>query len=304
LENKETANSKIMTEAELQQFEQHRPVLFAIAYRMLGSVADAEDIVQDTYLFWQKADRNTVPNPGGWLSTVVTRLSINQLKSARSRREEYVGPWLPEPLVCPPHASPEENAKLAESLSIAFLVVLERLSPTERAVLLLREVFGYEFREIAPIVEKSETNCRQILGRARRRLCQERPHFYNTGEQSEAVLQKFLHSITTGDVAGLLSVLAPGVTATTDGGGKARAVLRPIVGADRVVRFVLGALKKFVPQQREYRDATINGQPGVIGYDSSCAVQVLTFAISGGHIEAIYIINNPEKLKHISGLTG
>lgn len=292
-----------MSEAELQQFEQHRPVLFGIAYRMLGSVADAQDIVQDTYLFWQKADRNTIHNPGGWLSTVVTRLSINQLKSARSRREEYVGPWLPEPLVCPAHANPEENAKLAESLSIAFLLVLEKLSPTERAVLLLREVFGYEFSEIAPIVEKSETNCRQILGRARRRLRQERPHFESTVEQSEAVLQKFLHSVATGDVPGLLSVLAPGVTAMTDGGGKARAVPRPIVGADRVVRFFLGALKKFVPQHREYRDAIINGQPGVIGFDGSRAVQVLTFAISRSRMEFIYILNNPEKLRHISGLT-
>jgi RNA polymerase sigma-70 factor (ECF subfamily) len=292
-----------MTEAELQQFEQHRPMLFAIAYRMLGSVADAEDIVQDSYLFWQKADRSTVHNAGGWLSTVVTRLSINQLKSARSRREEYVGPWLPEPLVCPPQASPEENAKLAESLSMAFLLVLERLSPTERAVLLLREVFGYQFREIAPIVEKSETNCRQILARARRRLRQGRPHFESPGAQSEAVLQKFLHSVTTGDVSGLLSVLAPGVTAMTDGGGKARAVPRPIAGAERVVRFFLGTLKKFVPQHREYRDAIINGQQGVIGYDASRAVQVLTFAISNSHIESIYIINNPEKLKHIPGLS-
>jgi RNA polymerase sigma-70 factor (ECF subfamily) len=293
-----------MTEAELQQFEQNRTVLFAIAYRMLGSVADAEDIVQDAYLFWQRTDRNKIHNPGGWLSTVVTRLSINQLKSARARREEYVGPWLPEPLVCPPHDSPEENAQLAESLSIAFLLVLERLSPTERAVLLLRDVFGYEFHEIAPIVEKSETNCRQILGRARRRLRQERRHFESTGEQSEAVLRKFLHSVATGDVSGLLSVLALGVTATTDGGGKARAVPRPIVGADRVVRFFLGALKKFVPGDREYRYATINGQPGVIGYDADRVAQVLAFAISKGHIESIYIINNPEKLKHIPSPTG
>ena len=292
-----------MTEDELQQFEQHRPVLFAIAYRMLGSVADAEDIVQDAYVFWQKADRNTVQNPGGWLSTVVTRLSINQLKSARFRREEYVGPWLPEPLVCSSLVSPEENTKLAESLSMAFLVLLEMLSPTERAVLLLREVFGYEFREIAPIVEKSETNCRQILRRARRRLREKRPHFESTCQQAEAVLQKFFHSLATGDVAGLLSVLASEVTATTDGGGKARAVPGVIVGADRVVRFFLGALKKFVPEDREYRNANINGQPGLIGYDGGRVVQVLTFAISTDHIESIYIINNPEKLKHISGLT-
>ena len=292
-----------MTEDELQQFEQHRPVLFAIAYRMLGSVADAEDIVQDAYMFWQKADRNTVQNPGGWLSTVVTRLSINQLKSARFRREEYVGPWLPEPLVCSSLVSPEENTKLAESLSMAFLVLLEKLSPTERAVLLLREVFGYEFREIAPIVEKSETNCRQILRRARRRLREKRSHFESTCQQAEAVLQKFFHSLATGDVAGLLSVLASEVTATTDGGGKARALPGVIVGADRVVRFFRGALKKFVPEHREYRNANINGQPGLIGYDGGRVVQVLTFAISTDHIESIYIINNPEKLKHISRLT-
>ena len=288
-----------MTEVDLRQFEQNRPVLFAIAYRMLGSVADAEDIVQNTYLYWQKADRNKVHNPGGWLTTVVTRLSINLLKSARARREEYVGPWLPEPLVGSSHDTPEENAKLAESLSIAFLVLLERLSPTERAVLLLRDVFGYEFREIGQIVEKSETNCRQILGRARKRVVKERPHFESFGEPSETVLQKFFHSVTTGDVAGLLSVLAPGVTTTTDGGGKARALPRPIVGAERVVRFFLGALKKFVPKDREYRGATINGQPGVIGYDNNQVAQVLTFTISKGQIEAIYLMNNPEKLKHV-----
>jgi len=290
-----------MTETELYQFEQNRPVLFAIAYRMLGSVADAQDIVQDSYLLWQKTDRNKVHNPGGWLSTVVTRLSINQLKSARARREQYVGSWLPEPLIGPSHTNPEENTKLAESLSIAFLVLLEKLSPTERAVLLLRDVFDYEFHEVAAIVEKTETNCRQILRRARRRVCRERPHFESFGEPSGTLLQKFFHSLTTGDVAGLLSVLAPGVTTTTDGGGKARAVPRPIVGAERVVRFFLGALKKFVPEDREYRSASINGQQGVIGCDGNRVVQVLTFATSKGRIEAIYVINNPEKLKHISG---
>ena len=274
-------------------------MLFAIAYRMLGSVADAEDVVQDAYLAWQKADRTAVHNPGGWLSTVVTRLSINQLNSARVRREEYIGQWLPEPLVCPPGASPEENAKLAESLSMAFLIVLERLSPTERAVFLLRDVFGYEFHEIALMVEKSEVNCRQILTRARKHLGQERPQLDSPGGQSEAVLQKFSQAVMTGDVAGLMLVLAPGVTVITDGGGKARAVPRPIIGAERVVRFFLGALKKFVPHDRRYRNATINGQPGVVGYDGDRAVQVLAFTISSDRIESIYVINNPEKLSHV-----
>jgi RNA polymerase sigma-70 factor (ECF subfamily) len=288
-----------MTEAELRQFENHRTVLFAIAYRMLGSVTDAEDVVQDSYLAWERADRDAVHNPGGWLATVVTRLSINQLNSARVRREEYVGQWLPEPLIYPAHDSPEENAKLAESLSMAFLIVMERLSPTERAVFLLREVFGYKFGEIALIVEKSEANCRQILARARTHLGQHRTQFGSNAQQSEAVLQKFFHALTTGDVSALLSVLAPAVTAVTDGGGIARAVPRQIMGADSVVRFFLGALKKFVPQERCYRKATINGQPGVIGYDGDRVVQVLTFAISSDRIDSIYIINNPDKLRHI-----
>jgi RNA polymerase sigma-70 factor (ECF subfamily) len=168
----------------------------------------------------------------------------------------------------------------------------------------LREVVGYEFHEIALMVEKSEANCRQILARARRHLGQGRPQFDSTSEPSEDVLQKFIHAVTTGDVAGLMSVLASGVTVITDGGGKARAVPRPVIGAERVVRFFFGALKKFVPQERRFRNATINGQPGVIGYDGDRAVQVLAFAISGQRIESIYVINNPEKLAHISGLAG
>src|SRR5882757_8933059 len=201
-----------MTAEDLAAFTEHKPRIFGVAYRMLGSVADAEDMVQETFLRWQKSDRTGIKSAEAWLTTVVTRLCINHLKSARVQREEYVGSWLPEPIVAESAADPRENAEQAESLSIAFLVILETLSPTERAVYLLREVFGYEFAEVARIVRKSEPNCRQLLGRARSHIAERRPRFKASADQQRRLVEAFLQATNQGDMEGLMAVLSEDVT--------------------------------------------------------------------------------------------
>ena len=280
-------------------FDEHRPLLFSIAYRMLGSVADAEDILQETYLRWHCADREPIESPKAWLSTVATRLCINQLHTARAQREHYVGPWLPEPVVTDPAEARRDNDQLSESLSLGFLLLLERLTPTERAVFLLREVFGYEFEEIARVVEKSELNCRQLLRRARQHMADRRPRFESSPAQAEVLLDRFLKAIDAGDLDSLLAVLCEDVTVVTDGGGITNAALRPIVGAEKVSRFILGATRKFGIPMRANRHANINNQPGFIGYVDGRAVQVAVFEIVEGRIQTIRFINNPAKLNHI-----
>jgi RNA polymerase sigma-70 factor (ECF subfamily) len=288
-----------MTKDAIEAFEDNRRLMFDIAYRMLGSVADAEDIVQDTFLLWQATDHTKVRSPPAWLTTVVTRQCINHLNCARVRREEYLGPWLPEPLVTSQFPDPRENAKLADSLSMALLILLETLSPTERAVFLLREVFGYKFEEIALIVEKSETNCRQLLSRARQRVSGRRARFKASPQQVERLLQQFARAASAGDVEGLVRVLAQDVTVLTDGGGEAHAARKPIIGALKVAHFVVGTTRKFGLAGRKYSFAHINGHPGFIGYTDERAVQAIAFGIAKGQIKAIYIINNPLKLQHL-----
>ena len=232
-------------------FTSARPLLFSIAYRMLGSVADAEDIVQDAYLRWQDASEVDVREPRAYLATIVTRLSINQLRSARSQRETYVGPWLPEPLVTDHAPDPSEPVELAESLSMAFLVMLERLSPLERAVLLLRDVFDFEYAEIGRIVDKSEANCRQLLVRAKKHLGAAETRFDVDRAQAERLMQRFTQAAGAGEIDGMVAVLAEDITLWADGGGKIKgAALRPIHGADAVARFVAGVLQRFVPAER------------------------------------------------------
>ncbi len=283
----------------LETYEEYRPFLFGIAYRMLGSVSDADDILQEAFLRWHGTDRELIELPRAWLSTVVTRLCINQLNSARVQREQYVGPWLPEPIVTDPADTLRDNGQLAESLSQAFLVLLESLSPTERAVFLMREVFGYEFEEIARIVGKSEANCRQLLSRARRHVADKKPRFESSPAEAEGILNHFLQSLESGDVNSLLAVLSADVCVVTDGGGFTNAALRPIVGADKVSRFLLGATRKFGIGRRAYRYANINNQPGFIGYVDGRAVRVGVFEIVNGRIQTIRFINNPAKLKHL-----
>jgi RNA polymerase sigma-70 factor (ECF subfamily) len=281
-------------------FDQHRPLLFSIAYRMLGSVMDAEDVVQEAYLRWQRAPQAEVRSPKAYLSAVVTRLCIDQLRSARARREEYIGSWLPEPL--PTEPAPDA-ALLDESLSMAFLVLLESLNPTERAVCLLREVFDYDYGEISRLVDKSEENCRQIARRARQSVAARRPSFESSPEQEERLMGSFLEACFGGDMEGLLALLSEDVTLWSDGGGKTRAALNPIHGADKVARFFSGILRK-APAGFVVRRASINGRPGLIGYFEDGRPQsVATFDVAEGSIRAIRLVVNPEKLRAVPPLS-
>ena len=278
-----------------------RPLLFSIAYRMLGSVADAEDLVQDAYLRWQEASDVDVRAPRAYLATTVTRLAINQLRSARHQRETYVGPWLPEPLVTDHAPDPSEPVELAESLSMAFLVMLERLSPIERAVLLLHDVFDFEYAEIARIVDRSEANCRQLLSRAKKRVDTPESRFDADPAQAERLMQRFTEAASAGDMDGMLAVLAEDITLWADGGGKVKgAALRPIHGPDSVARFVGGVIQRFVPADRSTRPAQINGEPGFVVYVSGRPLAAMIFHIRGGRIRTIYAIGNPDKLQGLA----
>jgi RNA polymerase sigma-70 factor, ECF subfamily len=277
-------------------FDRHRALLFSIAYRILGSVMDAEDIVQEAFVRWQRASGTEVRSPRAYLSSVVTRLCIDQLRSARVQREQYVGPWLPEPL--PTEPAPDA---VDESLSMAFLVLLESLTPTERAVFLLREVFDYDYGEISRLVGKSEANCRQIARRARQSVAARRPRFERSVEQEERLVERFLEACASGDMEGLVSLLSDDITLWSDGGGRVRAALNPIYGSDRVGRFLLGILRE-VPPDFVTRQGQINGQPGIVGYAGGHPMGVLTLDILDGRIRAIRIVVNPEKLRAVQPL--
>lgn len=289
-----------MTPLALSLFEENRELLFGISYRMLGTVMDAQDMVQNTFLRWRETSPSEVRSPRAWLTTVVTRLCINHLKSARVQREMYIGPWLPEPIVANYEREHLENTQLADSLSLAFLVLLESLTPAERAVFVLREVFTYEFSEIAGIVEKSETNCRQILARARKAVEERRPRFDASTEDAERLVQRFGQVVRTGDIEGLLDLLAKDVVLVSDGGGKARAVLRPIHGPDHVARLLTGARRRFGSKTQESHCAMINGLPGIISYEGDRPLRVVALGILEGCIHSIFIITNPDKLRHVS----
>jgi RNA polymerase sigma-70 factor, ECF subfamily len=263
---------------------------------MLGSVMDAEDIVQEAFVRWQRASGTEVRSPRAYLSSVVTRLCIDQLRSARVQREQYVGPWLPEPL--PTEPAPDA---VDESLSMAFLVLLESLTPTERAVFLLREVFDYDYGEISRLVGKSEANCRQIARRARQSVAARRPRFERSVEQEELLVERFLEACASGDMDGLVSLLSDDITLWSDGGGRVRAALNPIYGSDRVGRFLLGILRE-VPPDFVTRQGQINGQPGIVGYAGAHPMGVLTLDILEGRIRAIRIVVNPEKLRAVQPL--
>jgi RNA polymerase sigma-70 factor (ECF subfamily) len=279
-------------------FASSKPLLFSIAYRMLGSVMDAEDVVQDAYLRWQEALDADVRAPHAYLATIVTRLSINQLRSARRQRETYVGPWLPEPLVTDYAPDPSGPVELAESLSMAFLVLLERLSPIERAVFLLHEVFDFEYAEIARIVDKTEANCRQLLARARKRVGAPHARFDADRAQVDRLMDRFTQAAGEGDIDGLLAVLAEDITLWADGGGKVRgAALKPLRGSAAVARFVVGVIRRFVPAERTMRQAQINGQPGFVIYVSGRPLAALAFEIRTDRIHSIYAIGNPDKLQ-------
>jgi RNA polymerase sigma-70 factor (ECF subfamily) len=281
-----------------------RPLLFSIAYRMIGSVSEAEDIVQEAYLRYHRAQPADVENPKAYLSAVTTRLAIDHLRSARARREEYVGPWLPEPLVVDESATdPSEQAELADSLSLAFLVLLERLTPVERAAFLLREVFAYPYDEIAEIVGKSEDNARQLVSRARRHVDEERPRFDVDRRAHEELTDRFLEATQNGDTEGLIELLAEDVYAYADGGGKAQAPRRLLHGREHIARFMVGIARpgRGIPAVTLH-PVLVNGVPGRLARDAEGnAVAVLALDVADGLVTAVRIVANPDKLAHLQG---
>jgi RNA polymerase sigma-70 factor (ECF subfamily) len=298
----ETSTTDAEVSIRLATFDQYRSLLFSIAYRMLGSVADAEDMLQETFIRWQQSAEENVRSPRAFLVTIVSRLCINYLQSARVQREEYVGQWLPEPIVTDPGSDPFGIIKVDESLSMAFLVLLERLTPIERAVFLLREVFEYEYAEVAAVLGQSETNCRQILRRARQHVSAMRPRFATSERKQSDLFERFLNAVRTGEMEGLVDLLSEDVVLHSDGGGKAIAVPNMVRGADNVARGILGSLRKFVPKTLVRRLARINGEPGLVNYLNGKPHSVLTIDIADDHIRAIYILTNPEKLSHVPNL--
>ena len=284
-------------------FDRHRPLLFSIAYGMLGSVMDAEDVVQEAFVRWQGAPRDEIRSPKAYLSTVTTRLCIDRLRSARSRRVDYVGPWLPEPLLAERASEVAEPAAVEEALSVAFLVLLESLTPVERAVFLLREVFDYDYAEISRLVGKSEANCRQISRRARASVAARRPRFESSPEEEESLAEGFLAACTNGDMDGLLALLSEDATLYSDGGGKTtRAALNPIHGPEKVARFLAGILRK-APPGFVVRRARVNGGFGFVGYfGDGRPHSVATFDVADGEITAIRLVVNPDKLVHVPPL--
>jgi RNA polymerase sigma-70 factor (ECF subfamily) len=283
-----------------ETFNQYRVLLFSIAYRMLGSATDAEDIVQEAFLRWLQAAEDEVQSPKAYLSTVVVRLCIDQLRSARVQREVYVGPWLPEPMLTGQHPELTDTAILAESLSFAFLVMLENLGPLERAVFLLREVFDYDYPEIAATVGKSEANCRQVLHRAHLHLGQRRSRFNVSHEQQDRITHQFLRATVNGDMQGLLSLLADDIVFTGDGGGKVSTALKPVHGRDKVARGTMGVALK-LPPYIEGKILEVNGQPAIVTYLDGQPYGAVIFDIAEGRIQAIFNVMNPDKLRWLAG---
>ena len=296
-------SSEITRRARLEAFNQHRSFLFAVAYRMLGSFADAEDLLQETFIRWQQAADVEITSPKALLVTILTRLCINHLQSARVRREEYFGQWLPEPLVTASGQNPLASFEIDESVSLAFLLLLERLTPMERAVLLLREVFDYEYFEIASILDQSELNCRQVLRRARQHIKDSRPRFEAPLQQREELVRRFSQASFEGDLEGLISLLSKEAVFYSDGGGKAPALPKPIYGAENIARGVLEGLRRLVPKNLLRRFVEINGQPGIVTFLDARPFSVFTLDVGGGRISRIYVITNPEKLRRIPSFT-
>lgn len=286
-----------------QVFEEQRSYLFAIAYRLLGSVGDAEDVVQEAFLRWkrdgERREGGTVRSARAYLATIVVRLCMDQLRSARARREVYVGPWLPEPLLTSGHTDLTDSLVLRESLSFAFLLMLENLLPLERAVFVLREVFDYDYAEIAAMVGKSEANCRQVFHRARQHLAERRlnARFEATREQQEEVTREFLRAASTGEVQHLVRLLADDAVLVTDGGGKGFAALQPVRTADHVARGFLGALRR-LPPDRVWIDE-VNGQPALVAEREGRIFAVLLLEVEEGVVQRLYSVVNPDKLRQL-----
>lgn len=287
----------------IERFERHRGRLFGVAYRMTGSVSDSEDILQEARVRWLAVDE--VVDEEGFLVAMVSRLAIDLLRSARVRREHYVGPWLPEPLVEADEAQirgPERMAMLAEDLSTALMLALERLSPLERAAFLLHDVFELDFERVAEILEREVDACRQLAARARRNVRDPNRRRAVSREEGERLARGFVAAVATGDVDALTAMLAADAVMVNDGGGRRHAALRPVEGRDKIIRFFLGVMKKRAPLRSDgLRFASVNGSPGLVLRDVEGRVETVELEVEGGLIRAIYMVLNPEKLGHLGG---
>ncbi len=301
-------------------FEPYRRRLLGLAYRMLGSMSDAEDAVQETYLRWHATDRDNVSDPRGFLMTTTTRICLDMMASARARREEYVGPWLPEPVLDTANLAPDRRTELAEDLSIALLLTLDRLSPLERAAFLLHDVFDFSFKEVATALDRGEGACRKLANRARSHVRELRPrgaaappgHSDEIDAKHARLISAFAAAAQSGDLNGLTQLLASDVRIVTDGGGKAAAFEggsqhgrgHEIQGADRALRFLVGATRgrpgTMWREDLRFRFATVNGLPGVIVEAPEGPVQTAAFEIDGDLIRALYVVHNPDKLRHLA----
>ncbi len=276
-------------------FESLRGRLFGLAYRMTGSRADAEDIVQEAYVRWHQAQQRTIENPDAWLVTTTGRLAIDRLRRLKTEREAYVGQWLPEPIVT--HDQPDRNLDLADDLSMAFLTILERLAPEERAAFLLHDIFDVGYGEIASVLEKSESACRQVVHRARERVRSDRKRFEVTESAKAAMLQKFVAAMEARNEQALLALFAQDATWTADGGGRTAAGLHPIVGADRIAHLVIGLREKFWAANRTLHVETVNGETALCMRDGGRLTATISIATDGEHIHAVYAVVNPDKLR-------
>ncbi|NUP22121.1 MAG: RNA polymerase sigma-70 factor [Streptomyces sp.] len=290
------------TDTETDVFEEHRPVLLGVAYRMLGRVADAEDVVQEAWLRWSGADRSEVREPRAYLVRITTRLAIDRLRQVKARGETYIGPWLPEPYITDfgdtvPDTA--ERAVLADSVSLAVLVVLESLSPLERAVFVLREAFGYPYADIAVMLDRGESAVRQLAGRARKHVDERRTRYDVDPTQRRDLTERFLAAAADGDLEGLMSLLAPDVRLVGDSGGKSKAPLRVLETADKVSRFIVGAARKGVPDL-SWHFLELNGGPAVIALSGDKPDSVFQLDVVDGRIQAVYIIRNPDKLRSLA----
>ncbi|QDU31720.1 ECF RNA polymerase sigma factor SigJ [Anatilimnocola aggregata] len=279
--------------AALADFETHRPDLTRLAYRILGSRADADDVLQEAYLRWSNADVSAVRTPRAFLSTIVTRLSIDRRREIDARKETYIGPWLPEPVV--ESEVNRQSTDLAESVSLALMHVLETLSPVERAAYLLRKIFDYDYAEIAETLEKSETNCRQLVSRAEAHVHAERPRFTASREATRRMSERFLAACATGELTGIVQLLSDDIVIFSDGGGKATAAVRPVVGVNHVSRFLQGISRK-AHANASYRHVLVNGEPGIAVFHDAALVNIIGFDLVDEQIRRIYFIRNPDKL--------
>ena len=282
----------------MDSFETYRPLMFSIAYRMLGSAMEAEDIVQEAFLRYRSVPPESIESPRAFLSTMVTRLCINVLQSSRAKRETYIGPWLPEPILTGEGETPSP-ASTYESISMAFLVLLESLTPVERAVFLLREVFDYEYAEIAEIVGKEEATCRQLFSRAKKHIAEHRPRFKPSPDEHRQILERFGQAVGEGNLEGLIQMLADDVTMWADGGGKTRgAAIHPLHGREAVAQFVLASVR-FLGENASYKIETVNAEPAIVLRVDDQPFVVISIGVEGNEIRQIWVVGNPDKLKRV-----